>query len=597
MLPNYHQFNNDYYDNLLIDSVYKGELKTSLGNNLQILDGGGRHWWIKRFFTTKSGDLNYNFYNLYIKYLTKISSKNYLDSFFEERKKDIERINSKIYSDYFFYAGSRDYTWGLYYYKQNDLYHRAEVIRKRLETNYKKITAVIDKDKNLVIDVAYDYYNKTKNQIRLDNLKIDYINCSANSQVYKKTFIKKSINLGSTTKIKLNFLNLNEHQCKSVKIIDNKLDKNYFVKINYLNSFHNLDEFKLSNQDLFLNFFKKKNNDLFLKEKTVKIDTNLYIPNGMNVIIYPGQKIILTNNSFIISDSRWIVDGSAEQIFISGVKDNFGGGLMIRGPIEKSYFNNVKFTHLNGFKKEFLDKKNNVRYSTITSHTKNKINNYSERVFIKDSNRSNSEFNILGSLNFYETNVQLKNLIFDKIASEDALNVINSKFIINDIKFIENISDSIDSDFSSGTINDAKFMNIGNDAIDFSGSAANVKNLYFNDIGDKLISAGENSNIDISNIKAEKSYVGIASKDGSFVNGENIFMENVKLPFVSYNKKFEYEPASMYLKNVNLYNFYKKWVSDKNSKIYHENLEVGLISEYMIPVIYKKQLELLKNIN
>jgi len=604
-LPNYHKFNKNYYDKLLIDSIYKEELKSELKNNLQIT--AGRHWWIKRFFTTQNGEINNDFYNLYIKYLTKISSKDYLDSFFKKRKKEIEKINSKIYSDYFFYAGSRDYTWGLYYFKEDDLYHRAEVIRKRLETEHKKISAVIDENKNLVIDIAYDYYDKTKNQIRLDDLRIDYISCSAINQrykkiplsnkIYEKTYIKKPINLFSTTKIKLNFLDLNESQCKNVRIIDNKLGKNYFVKINYLNSFHNFDEFKLSNKDLYLEFFKKKNNDLFLKVNTVKIDKNLYIPNGMNVIINPGQKIILTNNSFIISDSRWIVDGFTKQISISGVEDNFGGGLMIRGPIEKSYFNNVKFTYLNGFKKDFLDKKNNIRYSTITSYTKNKINNYSEKIFIKDSNKSISEFNILGSLNFYQTNAELKNLIFNKIASEDAVNVINSKFIINDIKFIENNSDSIDFDFSTGTINGAKFINIGNDAIDFSGSTANIKNLYFNDIGDKLISAGENSNINISYIKAEKSYTGIASKDGSIVSGENIFMENVKLPFVSFNKKFEYEPASIDLKNVNLYNFYEKWVTDKNSKIYHENLEVGLVSKYMIPVIYKKKLELLKNIN
>ena len=67
-----------------------------------------------------------------------------------------------------------------------------------------------------------------------------------------------------------------------------------------------------------------------------------------------------------------------------------------------------------------------------------------------------------------------------------------------------------------------KFLNIGNDAIDFSGSNANISNLSFENVSDKLISVGENSNVKISNIKANKSYVGIASKDGSTVVAENI---------------------------------------------------------------------------
>ena len=93
-----------------------------------------------------------------------------------------------------------------------------------------------------------------------------------------------------------------------------------------------------------------------------------------------------------------------------------------------------------------------------------------------------------------------------------------------------------------------KFRNIGNDAIDFSGSNVDLTNIYFDTVGDKLISVGENSNINISNINAQKSLVGIASKDGSIVRASNIIMERYKTTILSFNKKFEYEPATMYLK-------------------------------------------------
>ena len=109
-----------------------------------------------------------------------------------------------------------------------------------------------------------------------------------------------------------------------------------------------------------------------------------------------------------------------------------------------------------------------------------------------------------------------------------------------------------------------------------------------------MISVGENSNINISNINAKKSLVGIASKDGSVVRASKIIMRNVKLPFLSFNKKYEYEPANMYLSDININKFEEKWLTDKQSKIYHNNSEVGKISKDIIPIVYDKKLNLLK---
>ena len=181
--------------------------------------------------------------------------------------------------------------------------------------------------------------------------------------------------------------------------------------------------------------------------------------------------------------------------------------------------------------------------------------------------------------------------------SEDALNIVNSKFYIKNIKFFDSKSDSIDLDFSSGSMDEAKFSNIGNDAIDLSGSNVNLTNVNFDKVADKIISVGENSKIKISNINAQQSYVGIASKDGSVVNASNINMKNVKLPFLSFNKKFEYEPANMYLNNINITEYEQKWLTDKLSKIYHNNSQVGKLSKNIIPIVYDKNLELLQKIN
>ena len=137
-----------------------------------------------------------------------------------------------------------------------------------------------------------------------------------------------------------------------------------------------------------------------------------------------------------------------------------------------------------------------------------------------------------------------------------------------------------------------KGHNIGNDAIDLSGSKASIKNINFFEVNDKLISIGENSDVNISNVYANKSYVGIASKDGSVVKADKIKMDNVNFPFLSFNKKFEYNIANLFIENIDLKNYTRKWLKDKNSKIFFENIPVGNIFEKIIPLVYRKDIDL-----
>ena len=553
MLPNYNKFNMNYYDRILIDSIYKAESAEIQGGNLQITED--RQWWIKKFFTNQDGKLNHNFYKIYLKYLTKISSDDYLEKFFNNRKKEISKINSHIYSDYFYYASTREYGPGLYYFKKSDLFHRANVVRERLLTKDKIISAIIDNNGNLVIDIAYPYFSKGENLIRLDDLKVSYIICDSLKD--KNKIIDKQINVISKNSIiKIDLDNIDLNKCKTVRIIDEKLDKIHLVKINRLNSIYDFNEFKVNKDNTFLKFFNKIDNNLYLADNKVTVDEDLFIPSGMNIVIKPNQKLYLINSSFIMSKSPWFADGSNGEIIISGFANNNGGGLMISNTDKESYFNNVKFSNLNGY-------------------------------------HSNKEFIIHGGINFYKTKVFLKNITFEKMFSEDAINIVNSNFNIEYVNFIDTKHDSIDFDFSNGNLNHAKFINTDNDAIDFSGSNADITNLYFEKIGDKSISVGENSIINISNVKAFQSYVGIASKDGSTVNAKKIYMTDVKLPFISFNKKNEYKPAKMYLSEVDLNEFHEKWVTDKNSKIYFEKSKVGTISKKLIPIVYEKKIQLL----
>ena len=198
----------------------------------------------------------------------------------------------------------------------------------------------------------------------------------------------------------------------------------------------------------------------------------------------------------------------------------------------------MEVKYLTGWKNEYKDKFSQKIYLTKTSFKK--FNNLKEEVYSKKKDLSDETFILYGSINFYNTKVSIENMKFEKLSSEDGLNIINSNFKINNISFSEISSDAIDFDFSNGDIMNAKFDKIGNDGLDFSGSNVYVKNIYFNRVNDKQISIGENSKIKLSKIFGTNSYIGIASKDGSITNAEDVSFENVKLPFLSYIKKNEY---------------------------------------------------------
>ena len=53
----------------------------------------------------------------------------------------------------------------------------------------------------------------------------------------------------------------------------------------------------------------------------------------------------------------------------------------------------------------------------------------------------------------------------------------------------------------------------------------------------------------------------------------------------------------MHLSNININKFEEKWLTDKQSKIYFNNSKVEKKKKNIIPIVYEKKLNLLKNIN
>ena len=96
------------------------------------------------------------------------------------------------------------------------------------------------------------------------------------------------------------------------------------------------------------------------------------------------------------------------------------------------------------------------------------------------------------------------------------------------------------------------FTNIGNDAIDFSGSQIGIKNTRIEDVEDKGISGGEDSFLRVENTMITNANIGMASKDLSVVEVINSEIKDCNYGLVLLQKKPEYGPATLILKNTKI---------------------------------------------
>ena len=477
---------------------------------------------------------------MYLDKLNLISSDEYIKKFLNKNKKQIRKINELIYADYFLFDDGSDYGMGLYYFLTSDFLHSAENIRKKI-LSHKKITVIKKNDSTFVIK----NYNKNYGKLIIDEAV-----CYNNTE---KVILKigKEVKNFTDTNFVIPESNYSKITCSQINFINKYNKKSFLVEIDYINSNYNFQNYREPNLKKIKKYFSQQNNFLNLITDEVEIKEDIYIPKGYRVIIQPGQKLLLTNNAFIISNSPWTIGGKNQETIIGGKNNDLGGGILVSDTKDLSTIENTNFSYLTGY-----------------------------------DLKANPELILLGAINFHQTEVEINNVNFNEIFSEDAINIFRSNFKIDNAKYLNIFSDAIDIDFSDGKINSVNFSNVNNDAMDFSGSNVKIYDSFFKNVNDKLISGGEKSTIHASKLSAKDSKFGVVSKDGSRVYVSKINFHKVEIPFAAYQKKNEYDEASLIAKDFDINNFSMKFLKDKKSTIIlnndvqltPKNIEAGILN-------------------
>ena len=109
-----------------------------------------------------------------------------------------------------------------------------------------------------------------------------------------------------------------------------------------------------------------------------------------------------------------------------------------------------------------------------------------EEVSIKNtSSLKHGLLDLTGGVTFYKADVIIKDSYFVNSKAEDMLNLVKSRYTIDNLKMMNASSDAIDSDFSVGKIKNLIVENVAGDALDASGGYLDIYNLEARRIKDK----------------------------------------------------------------------------------------------------------------
>ena len=276
-------------------------------------------------------------------------------------------------------------------------------------------------------------------------------------------------------------------------------------------------------------FDRLEGNDLYIRKDSIRIDFPIVIPEGYRVHFEAGTVLDMVDKALFLSYSPVIMEGTEQHPVVITSSDFSANGFTILQAKERSKLRHVVIENMNT-----LDLKGWV---------------------------------LTGALTFYESDVDIENTTFYRNQCEDALNIIRSDFHLDRSSFDHIFGDAFDSDFSTGLVSNTVFTNIGNDAIDFSGSQIKIKDTRIEEVEDKGISGGEESHLVVENTTITNANIGLASKDLSVVKVANSRFIDCKYGLVLLQKKPEYGPATVILKNTKIIRPQTEMLIEVGSKV------------------------------
>lgn len=177
--------------------------------------------------------------------------------------------------------------------------------------------------------------------------------------------------------------------------------------------------------------------------------------------------------------------------------------------------------------------------------------------------------NYPGQINIHDvSSFKLDNcLIRQNQVGDDSLHVSYSQGEIKDCRFEDTAFDAVDIDIADVEVSNVEFYNAGNDALDLMTSKVTVNNALIVGAGDKCFSIGESSQVTIKNSHLEDCQIGVAVKDESEANLEELKFHSIREWAIALYRKNPRYSSGGTVSGENLYGITEQHISkDSASK-------------------------------
>ena len=262
-------------------------------------------------------------------------------------------------------------------------------------------------------------------------------------------------------------------------------------------------------------FFEVLDDRVKVAAGAFRVDDPIVLPEGLSLVLAAGANLSFAPDAYLLVRGPVFAEGTAEAPVVLAPVGASWKGLYVLEAGERSL----------------------LRHTVIENTG-----------FFEDG-----ALQLTGGVTFYRSDVTLEDVRFDGSVAEDALNTVQSDFLIRRTTFRTARSDAFDADFSTGRVEDSLFEDIAGDGLDTSGSQVTGQALVFRRITDKGVSVGEGSDVSLRSVRAEDVGTGAVSKDGSTLTIEGLEVDGFSVSAgMAYQKKGFYGPSSLSLTDTDL---------------------------------------------
>jgi len=198
---------------------------------------------------------------------------------------------------------------------------------------------------------------------------------------------------------------------------------------------------------------------------------------------------------------------------------------------------------------------------------------------------------LTGGVTCYKSAVCMTRVTFRGSAGEDALNVVHTQAVLADCAFFDCGSDAFDGDFVTGGIERCRFEDVAGDAIDVSGSTITIRHLTARRVTDKVISAGERSEVTAADLDIDHAGIAVASKDSSVARVTRATIRHAGIGLAAYVKKAVFGPAQIIADEIEFVEPEGRLVVQTGSSVLLDGVEQQAVSVDVRSLYAAKALE------